>query len=135
MVSVLLLTVADDEEGDALSGGQLAQGVAELFFALDGLAVELKENVVDLDPGGAGGAVVIDEDDLFAATVADLEGAELVVGNLAEVDAEIADGLLVLTRVGGWNEEQGQRGEFEETRRHHWISAEVCRAWKEALRM
>jgi hypothetical protein len=66
------------------------QHAAELILACDGLTVDLENDVVLAQTGFAGGCIVVDEDDLRATRIFQLERWKLVGGDVADADAEIA---------------------------------------------
>ena len=62
----------------------------ELLGAFDVLAVELDDDVVDVEADLAGGRVVVDEGDDGAADFLELEGLGFFLIDVGEVNAEIA---------------------------------------------
>ena len=84
------VAVAADFEADFAAGGNFAQHAVELLGAFDVLAVELDDDVVDVEADLAGGRVVVDEGDDGAADFLELEGLGFFLIDVGEVNAEIA---------------------------------------------
>src|ERR1039458_6633041 len=71
------LSVAADDEGDGLARRGIVQHAAKLVLTLDGVAVHLQDDVVLAQTCLAGRSVMVYQNDLAAASLFQLERAEL----------------------------------------------------------
>ena len=86
------VAIAADFETDFAACGDFAQHAVKLLGALDVLAVELDDDIVDAEADLAGGRIVIDEGDDGAANFLELEDLCLGLVDIGEVYAEVALG-------------------------------------------
>ena len=86
------VAVAADFEADLAAGRNFAEHAPQLLGALDVLAVDRENHVIDFEPDLAGGRVVIDERDECAAHFLELERLRFVGIDIGDIDAEITRG-------------------------------------------
>ena len=86
----LALPVAQDENGDLLSGLGPGDGVLEVGGSFDGFAVQFKEDVADLEAGLVGGSALKDLADEGPLPAAEFHGVGHFGGEFLDGDAEPA---------------------------------------------
>jgi hypothetical protein len=85
---MLLAAVSDEGDVDLVAGAALAELAEEVLDGVQGLVVELGEDVAGLDAGGGGGAAVDHLQDQDAGGLVEAELGGHVAGHLDWLDAE-----------------------------------------------